>query len=66
MTIEPRAHALGDLRVLDCSRLIAGGVLATVLADLGADVINRHGGGQTPTFLQFAAPHPRRVRTGRM
>src|SRR5439155_22936947 len=32
--------ALGDLRVIDCSRLIAGGVLATMLADLGADVIN--------------------------
>ena len=31
--------ALGDLRVVDCSRLIAGGVLATMLADLGADVI---------------------------
>jgi len=31
--------ALGDLRVIDCSRLIAGGVLATMLADLGADVI---------------------------
>jgi crotonobetainyl-CoA:carnitine CoA-transferase CaiB-like acyl-CoA transferase len=31
--------ALGDLRVVDCSRLIAGGVLATMLADLGADVV---------------------------
>ena len=35
---EP-ARALSDLRVVDCSRLIAGGVLATMLADLGADVI---------------------------
>jgi crotonobetainyl-CoA:carnitine CoA-transferase CaiB-like acyl-CoA transferase len=34
-----RGEALADLRVLDCSRLIAGGVLATVLADLGADVV---------------------------
>ena len=33
------ARALSDLRVVDCSRLIAGGVLATMLADLGADVI---------------------------
>jgi crotonobetainyl-CoA:carnitine CoA-transferase CaiB-like acyl-CoA transferase len=32
-------QALGGLRVVDCSRLIAGGVLATVLADMGADVI---------------------------
>jgi crotonobetainyl-CoA:carnitine CoA-transferase CaiB-like acyl-CoA transferase len=31
--------ALAGLRVVDCSRLIAGGVLATVLADHGADVI---------------------------
>jgi crotonobetainyl-CoA:carnitine CoA-transferase CaiB-like acyl-CoA transferase len=31
--------ALTGLRVIDCSRLIAGGVLATVLADHGADVI---------------------------
>jgi crotonobetainyl-CoA:carnitine CoA-transferase CaiB-like acyl-CoA transferase len=35
---EP-GRALSDLRVVDCSRLIAGGVLATMLADLGADVI---------------------------
>jgi crotonobetainyl-CoA:carnitine CoA-transferase CaiB-like acyl-CoA transferase len=34
-----RGEALADLRVLDCSRLIAGGVLATTLADLGADVV---------------------------
>ena len=33
------ARALNGLRVVDCSRLIAGGVLATVLADHGADVI---------------------------
>ena len=31
--------ALAGLRVIDCSRLIAGGVLATVLADHGADVV---------------------------
>src|SRR3990172_5990229 len=31
--------ALAGLRVIDCSRLIAGGVLTTVLADHGADVI---------------------------
>jgi crotonobetainyl-CoA:carnitine CoA-transferase CaiB-like acyl-CoA transferase len=33
------SRALEGLRVVDCSRLIAGGVLATVLADHGADVI---------------------------
>ncbi|HET9488184.1 MAG TPA: CoA transferase [Methylomirabilota bacterium] len=32
-------RALEGLRVLDCSRLVAGGVLATVLADHGADVV---------------------------
>jgi crotonobetainyl-CoA:carnitine CoA-transferase CaiB-like acyl-CoA transferase len=32
-------RALEGLRVIDCSRLIAGGVLATVLADHGADVV---------------------------
>lgn len=53
MTTEPRAPALGDLRVLDCSRLIAGGVHATVLADLGADVIkveNPRGGDPLRTW----------------
>jgi len=29
--------ALAGLRVIDCSRLIAGGVLATILADHGAE-----------------------------
>jgi crotonobetainyl-CoA:carnitine CoA-transferase CaiB-like acyl-CoA transferase len=33
------SRALEGLRVVDCSRLIAGGVLGTVLADHGADVI---------------------------
>jgi crotonobetainyl-CoA:carnitine CoA-transferase CaiB-like acyl-CoA transferase len=33
------SRALDGLRVVDCSRLIAGGVLATVLADHGADVV---------------------------
>ncbi len=45
--------ALGDLRVVDCSRLIAGGVLATMLADLGADVIkveNPKGGDPLRTW----------------
>ncbi len=46
-------RALADLRVVDCSRLIAGGVLATVLADLGADVIkveNPRGGDPLRTW----------------
>ncbi len=45
--------ALADLRVVDCSRLIAGGVLATMLADLGADVIkveNPKGGDPLRTW----------------
>ncbi len=37
--MSKQTQPLADLRVVDCSRLIAGGVLATVLADLGADVI---------------------------
>ncbi|HVQ75284.1 MAG TPA: CoA transferase, partial [Candidatus Binatia bacterium] len=44
---------LDGLRVIDCSRLIAGGVLATVLADLGADVIkveNPRGGDPLRTW----------------
>jgi formyl-CoA transferase len=47
--------ALGGLRIVDCSRLIAGGVLATVLADLGADVIkveNPRGGDPIRTWSQ--------------
>src|SRR5207247_1988462 len=47
--------ALAGLRVLDCSRLIAGGVLATVLADHGADVIkveNPRGGDPLRTWLR--------------
>lgn len=47
------ARALSDLRVLDCSRLIAGGVLATMLADLGADVLkveNPRGGDPLRTW----------------
>src|SRR5919204_2168139 len=46
--------ALSGLRVIDCSRLIAGGVLATVLADHGADVIkveNPRGGDPLRTWL---------------
>ena len=39
MRAPARGEALAGLRVLDCSRLIAGGVLATTLADLGADVV---------------------------
>ena len=49
---EP-ARPLSDLRVVDCSRLIAGGVLATMLADLGADVIkveNPKGGDPLRTW----------------
>jgi crotonobetainyl-CoA:carnitine CoA-transferase CaiB-like acyl-CoA transferase len=49
----PPPRALSDLRVVDCSRLIAGGVLATMLADLGADVIkveNPRGGDPLRTW----------------
>jgi len=51
--MSDRNGALGDLRVVDCSRLIAGGVLATMLADLGADVIkveNPKGGDPLRTW----------------
>src|SRR5919109_2248488 len=47
--------ALTGLRVIDCSRLIAGGVLATLLADHGADVIkieNPRGGDPLRTWLR--------------
>jgi crotonobetainyl-CoA:carnitine CoA-transferase CaiB-like acyl-CoA transferase len=47
--------ALAGLRVVDCSRLIAGGVLATVLADHGADVVkveNPRGGDPLRTWLR--------------
>jgi crotonobetainyl-CoA:carnitine CoA-transferase CaiB-like acyl-CoA transferase len=47
--------ALAGLRVIDCSRLIAGGVMATVLADHGADVIkveNPRGGDPLRTWLR--------------
>jgi crotonobetainyl-CoA:carnitine CoA-transferase CaiB-like acyl-CoA transferase len=49
------AGALAGLRVIDCSRLIAGGVLATVLADHGADVVkveNPRGGDPLRTWLR--------------
>jgi len=51
--MSDRGGALGDVRVVDCSRLIAGGVLATMLADLGADVIkveNPKGGDPIRTW----------------
>src|SRR5216117_3201659 len=47
--------ALAGLRVIDCSRLIAGGVLATILADHGADVVkveNPRGGDPLRTWLK--------------
>lgn len=47
--------ALAGLRVIDCSRLIAGGVLATMLADHGADVVkveNPRGGDPLRTWLR--------------
>ena len=47
--------ALAGLRVIDCSRLIAGGVLSTILADHGADVIkveNPRGGDPLRTWLR--------------
>ena len=48
------SRALAGLRVIDASRLIAGGVLATMLADHGADVIkveNPRGGDPMRTWL---------------
>jgi crotonobetainyl-CoA:carnitine CoA-transferase CaiB-like acyl-CoA transferase len=48
--------ALAGLRVVDCSRLIAGGMLATILADHGADVIkveNPRGGDPLRTWLRI-------------
>jgi crotonobetainyl-CoA:carnitine CoA-transferase CaiB-like acyl-CoA transferase len=48
-------RALEGLRVIDCSRLIAGGVLATVLADHGADVVkveHPRGGDPLRTWLR--------------
>ena len=47
--------ALAGLRVIDCSRLIAGGVLCTVLADHGADVVkveNPRGGDPLRTWMR--------------
>jgi crotonobetainyl-CoA:carnitine CoA-transferase CaiB-like acyl-CoA transferase len=47
--------ALAGLRVIDCSRLIAGGVLATLLADHGADVVkveHPRGGDPLRTWLR--------------
>src|SRR5205823_9562090 len=47
--------ALAGLRVADCSRLIAGGVLAPLLADHGADVVkveNPRGGDPLRTWLR--------------
>jgi crotonobetainyl-CoA:carnitine CoA-transferase CaiB-like acyl-CoA transferase len=58
MMADPRSpvpRALQGLRVIDCSRLIAGGVLSTVLADHGADVIkveNPRGGDPLRTWLK--------------
>jgi crotonobetainyl-CoA:carnitine CoA-transferase CaiB-like acyl-CoA transferase len=51
--VSAQTRPLADLKVVDCSRLIAGGVLATVLADLGADVIkveNPRGGDPLRTW----------------
>jgi crotonobetainyl-CoA:carnitine CoA-transferase CaiB-like acyl-CoA transferase len=51
--VSERNQPLAGLRVVDCSRLIAGGVLATVLADLGANVIkveNPRGGDPLRTW----------------
>ena len=47
--------ALAGLRVIDCSRLIAGGVLATLFADYGADVVKveaPRGGDPLRTWLK--------------
>lgn len=55
MSADPGPRALSDVRVIDCSRLIAGGVLATVLADHGADVIkveHPHAGDPLRTWLR--------------
>lgn len=56
MTQAARASgALAGLRVVDCSRLVAGGVLATILADHGADVVkveHPRGGDPLRTWLR--------------
>ena len=47
--------ALAGIRVIDCSRLIAGGVLATLLADHGAHVVkveHPRGGDPLRTWLR--------------
>ncbi len=47
-------RALAGLRAVDCSRLVAGGVLATLLADHGADVVkveHPRGGDPLRTWL---------------
>jgi crotonobetainyl-CoA:carnitine CoA-transferase CaiB-like acyl-CoA transferase len=52
--VRATPRALEGLRVVDCSRLIAGGVLATLLADHGADVVkveNPRGGDPLRTWL---------------
>src|SRR6202042_217001 len=38
MSAEPTPSALGDLRILDCSRVLAGPFATMMLADLGAEV----------------------------
>src|SRR5262250_1330000 len=54
MTDEAAGHLLGGLRVIDAASFIAGPVAATILADLGADVIK----------LEPPAGDPYRHRTG--
>lgn len=62
MTTETRPHALGHLRVLDLSRVLAGPWCGQILGDLGAEVFkieNPAGGDDTrkwgPPFLAETA-----------